>query len=274
MTAEPEYSLITACKDRLHHLKETLPQNARLENTEVIVVDYDCPQKTREYVRSEFPDVKVVEVDDRPSFNASIARNLGAKAASGSNFIFVDADIALSSDLAKAASEMPSDKFGTFNFVNDIRGTCVLSREAFDAVGGYDEIMEGYCGEDLDFYYRLRLVGYDSHIFPEDCVSKVIGHSNFDRSVARGDGRKLSFTRGKIYRELKNILMRLELKVDLDENIKKTLWDSVRDLVNEESIFKEGAYIELPLPSLPVTPFIKNVIIDRTIRFDVRIELE
>lgn len=274
MTDEPRFSLITACKDRLHHLKETLPQNCRLDNTEVIVVDYDCPQKTREFVRSEFPDVKVVEVDERPTFNASIARNLGTKAASGSSFIFVDADIALSNEVVRAATEMPSDKFGTFDFLNDVRGTCVVTREAFDAIGGYDEVMEGYCGEDLDFYYRLRLVGFDSHVFPKDYVAKVIEHSNFDRSVVRGDGRKLSFTRGKIYRELKNIIMRLELKVDLEENFKKKLWDSVKDLVNEDSIFKEGAYIEIPLPDLPVTPFIKNVQIDRKIRFDVRIGLE
>jgi glycosyltransferase involved in cell wall biosynthesis len=274
MADEPQFSLITACKDRLHHLKETLPQNCRLENTEVIVVDYDCPQKTREFVRSEFPEVKVVEVDDRPTFNASIARNLGARVASGSSFIFVDADIALSTDLVRAASQMPSDKFGTFDFLNDVRGTCVVSREAFDAIGGYDEVMEGYCGEDLDFYYRLRLVGYDGHVFAKDYVSKVIGHSNFDRSAVRGDGRKLSFTRGKIYRELKNLLMRLELKIDIDAKIKNTLWERVKDLVNQDSIFKEGAYIELPLPALPVTPLIKNVKIDRAIRLYVSIELE
>ena len=42
----PRFSIITTCKGRLENLKHTLPKFLRQENTEVVVVDHDCPDHT------------------------------------------------------------------------------------------------------------------------------------------------------------------------------------------------------------------------------------
>ncbi len=77
-TGGPSLSIITTCKGRLAHLKESLPAMAAQPGAEVVVVDYDCPEATTAYVREHFPAVKVVKVEGRPHFNNWEARNIGA----------------------------------------------------------------------------------------------------------------------------------------------------------------------------------------------------
>ncbi len=55
----PRFSIVTTCKGRLEHLRQSLPIFSR-RAAEVVVVDYDCPQKTRDFVASDFPGGKVV----------------------------------------------------------------------------------------------------------------------------------------------------------------------------------------------------------------------
>ncbi len=44
--AKPKFSIITTCKGRLEHLKQTLPAMLAQKDSEVIVVDYSCPHGT------------------------------------------------------------------------------------------------------------------------------------------------------------------------------------------------------------------------------------
>jgi predicted glycosyltransferase involved in capsule biosynthesis len=36
-----------------------------------------------------------------------------------------------------------------------VQGTCVVHRRHFDLVGGYDEVLVSYGGEDMELYERL-----------------------------------------------------------------------------------------------------------------------
>jgi hypothetical protein len=42
----PRLSIVTTCKGRLHHLRRSLPGFLAQPDTQVIVVDYDCPEDT------------------------------------------------------------------------------------------------------------------------------------------------------------------------------------------------------------------------------------
>ena len=90
--AEPRLSIVTCCKGRLRHLKQALPTLVAQAESEVIVVDYDCPDKTREWVAAQFPGVHVVTVTDAPHFNLSRARNIGAAHARAPWLVICDAD--------------------------------------------------------------------------------------------------------------------------------------------------------------------------------------
>ena len=76
----PRLSIVTTCKGRLHHLRESLPTFLAQPDCETIVVDFDCPDRTAEVVAREFPAARLVALKDEPHFDIDRARNAGAKA--------------------------------------------------------------------------------------------------------------------------------------------------------------------------------------------------
>ena len=72
-------SLITTCKNRLPHLKQTLPLMLRQPRAEVIVVDYGCEQGTAAWVQEHHPAAKLVQVNDDPVFCAAQSEKQGCK---------------------------------------------------------------------------------------------------------------------------------------------------------------------------------------------------
>ncbi|WP_421852918.1 glycosyltransferase family 2 protein [Oricola sp.] len=271
---QSKISFITTCKGRLEHLKETLPRLVSFEGFEVVVVDFDCPQGTRDFVRETYPQVTVVEVDNEPVFNASKARNRGAEAATADRLFFVDADIVLAPGVLEMVEKVPTDHFGEFLFRNDVRGTCVVPRQAYDDVGGYDEVMQGYCGEDVDLYHRFELLGYNRHKLPDDGIERVIEHSDLDRITNYGTGRKVSFAKGKLYREVKSLLMRLEMRADISLELRRQIWQRVDEMFRSEDVYKTGAFLDIPLPKIESPAFIDNCHFTRSLRFTAKVDLE
>lgn len=182
-------SFITTCKNRLAHLKQTLPLMASQSGSEVIVVDYGCEQGTAEWVEKTFPKVKVIRVVDDPRFLASRARNIGARQATGEFLCFIDADVLLKIDIGAWAGEFaqphmfyvsgnPRD-FGTWGFV-------ICSRASFERIDGYDEAYDGWGGEDVDLYDRLRALDYSRATVPSDALA-AIKHGDELRQVGKKD---------------------------------------------------------------------------------------
>jgi glycosyltransferase involved in cell wall biosynthesis len=75
------FAIVTTCKSRLDHLKQSLPNMISQGAHEVIVVDYDCPEGTAAWVEKHHPGVRVVRATDPIGFCLSRARNLGIAAA-------------------------------------------------------------------------------------------------------------------------------------------------------------------------------------------------
>jgi glycosyltransferase involved in cell wall biosynthesis len=88
----PTFSIVTCCKGRLEFLKRSLPTFVQQAETEVVVVDYDCPDGTKDWVAAHYPDVRVAAVADAPLFNLSRARNIGADVARGQWLVLCDAE--------------------------------------------------------------------------------------------------------------------------------------------------------------------------------------
>jgi len=173
--ATPAFSIITTCKGRLEHLKQSLPRMAVQAGAEVIVVDYDCPDGTGDWVAENFPAVRVVRVQNAPIFRIAHARNLGAAEARGRWLCFVDADILL--DERFAVQALPLLQEGAFySFAHPMAsayGTVSCQRDDFSAIGGYDEVMEGYATEDRDLYLRLLAHGRRREMLPGDWVQTI-----------------------------------------------------------------------------------------------------
>jgi len=180
-------AFITTCKGRLSHLQQTLPLLMEQQPDEMIVVDYDCPQNAGAWAYSRFKSVKSVKVSDAPNFNLSRARNIGASYATSKWLCFIDADICAQQGWVEWLRQNLREGFfytqaaldGRLS--NGAQGTCVCEHSAYRTAGKYDEVLQGWGGEDDDFYYRLRRQGFKRANFPHTSI-KPIPHLNAERT--------------------------------------------------------------------------------------------
>lgn len=211
MTASPPISAIVTCKGRLAHLRQTLPALARaLPGAQVILVDYDCPERCGDWAEANVPGVTVVRVQDRPTFNIAKARNLGAAASTAPWLLFTDADVLFTAPIWHAlASRLQA---GTY-LLTDPRppilfGTVVMARADFEAVGGYDEVFEGWGTEDTELLHRLQTHGVRPGAFD---ASAVVGidHPDADRTVFHSLDKDINWTINEVYAAAKDDLTRM-----------------------------------------------------------------
>jgi glycosyltransferase involved in cell wall biosynthesis len=177
-------SLITTCKGRLDHLRKSLPFMTIQSNAECIVVDYACPQGTADWVASNFPQVKIVRINDDPMFNQCRARNLGAIAAGTSLLCFVDADIMLSPEFASHVVPECTEKsfLRAWPVTMETWGTFVCRSEDFWRTAGYDEVYEGWGASPEDLYLRLAADGCLGKQFQGNLISSI-PHSDEERTA-------------------------------------------------------------------------------------------
>jgi len=202
-------SLITTCKNRLPHLKQTLPLMLKQPRAEVIVVDYGCEQGTAAWVKENHPAAKLVQVSDDPVFCVARARNMGAKIASHETLCFVDADVLMHLEFCKwlEFNQNPNwfyvypahKEYELFGFV-------IVAREHFSKVGGYDEAIEGWGGEDKDLYERLARVGLSKSLVPEGSLSPI-SHGDelrqLDKDAGGFGGKWETIAMKELYRAIK-----------------------------------------------------------------------
>jgi len=254
----PRLSIVTTCKGRLHHLRQSLPTFLAQPDCEVIVVDFDCPDATAEVVAREFPAARVVAVKNEPHFDIDRARNLGGEAASGEWIAFIDADIIIVPDFhARLASQM---KPGTFlRFFPRARGTslfgsCIMRRVDFLAVGRYDEVMQGYGGDDQEMYFRLRLFGLEAVAMDFDVVAQVILHDNAARIKFGRLPSMLHHTRiNSAYLVVKTTLLRMLGVTGLSSEQCRTIYRLIGEVVNDANRTPEAPiHFTMELPPDPI----------------------
>jgi glycosyltransferase involved in cell wall biosynthesis len=202
--------------------------------SEVIVVDYDCPDNTAEFLAGHFPTVRTVKVADAGEFNLCRARNLGARSACGELLAFVDADIMLADNFATVvAQQIQSSHFGQFkgkiHGSPSASGTCVIPRLAFTRISGYDDVIVDYGGDDRDLYYRLELSGLKPNTLEPSLIDGILFHGNGERTRFKAvkDARLGRFIT-TCYRQVKNMILRLEGKLELDIEVRRNVYQYVK----------------------------------------------
>ncbi len=185
-------SFCTTCKDRLEFLKKTLPANLEAckdyPNVEFVILDYDCPKGTAEWVKSTFPDeihsgrIRVARHEPAPDFKMSHAKNMAHRLATGDILVNLDADNLLTPGTAEWLNREFHKNFNVIvrpsrlatALLNHsgllecagLYGRIAMSGEMFKKVRGYnEERYNGYGGDDEDILNRVRLTG-TKHISP------------------------------------------------------------------------------------------------------------
>ena len=186
----PSVSIITTCKGRLDHLKQSLP-TWLVQNYagawEIVVVDYDCPDGTAEWLRSLGTDrVRCVEVRDNAlPFHMNHARNVGVTAASGGVLALLDADnIASPEYLTRGINAMLSTGAKLCNTVTEVggmRGCCFIDAASLLGLNGFDEAFVNYGFCDIDLYDRfLARWPTLATTIPESLLT-IIDHTDAER---------------------------------------------------------------------------------------------
>ena len=208
--SSPVLTYVTTCKGRLDHLRQTLPRVAAQPGVSIVVVDYDCPQQSGRWVKENFPEARVVRVENAPGFSVAIARNAGGHAAVTPWLAFFDADILIGDGFFDAVSRslVPDNYYRPAPITWQTWGSVICQREAFLKVGGYDTVYEGWGGEDDDYYALLEFAGIRGSSVDGSGLSEI-PHPDEMRTRFHSDGKIRSHQRNQIYRMAKFDVMRL-----------------------------------------------------------------
>jgi glycosyltransferase involved in cell wall biosynthesis len=254
----PRLSIVTTCKGRLHHLRESLPTFLAQPDCEVIVVDFDCPDGTADVVARDFPAVRVIKVSDEPYFDIARARNAGGDAAAGEWIAFIDADVLIVPDFhERLASRMKPGVF--LRFFPEKRGTslfgsAVMRREDYRMVGRYDEVLQGYGADDQEIYFRLQLSGIEAVAMEFDLVTRVIDHDTAARIKYGRLPSMLHHQRiNSAYLLVKTTLLRLLGVNGVSPEQCRTLYKLVGEVVNDANRSPDSpVHFTIDLPPEPL----------------------
>ena len=262
------FSIITTCKGRLDHLKQSLPTMVRQAGAEVIVVDYACPEDAGAYVSKHFPSAQVVKVDGEEGFSNWRARNRGAAVAKGDMLVFCDADTFLAEGaLQTIAESVPEKSFGFFTRhsttqfnrkglrlgLNQLRGFQVVPAAAFRRLGGYDELLEGWgAGGDTDLEERLMLFGIKGVKLGDGIIEDVLEHDNEARVTYHRSSIKFSYAAGLFYRRAKMTLLKLRRGRGLSGEERRMMYDVARTAAQHIADGDKSASMQIKVEDTPV----------------------
>ncbi len=216
---DPLVSIIIVNYNGKRYLKDCFESLERGEykNFEIIFVDNGSEDGSVDYVRSNFPHVRII--DNNENLGLAVASNRGAAVAGGKYLFFFNndtkADPRMLSELVKRAESDPSigicgcktltyDGSSVINcgVACDIYGypfgegeplyvdaAIFIRRDVFDEIGGFDPELFLY-GEDRDICWRCLIYGYDVVVVP----TAVFYHDSFC-SIKKGEYSTNTFRR-------------------------------------------------------------------------------
>lgn len=185
-------SFCTTCKNRSHHLKETLPKSLEaskiLPNREFIILDYNSEDDLEEWCKNNLQSeikkgiVKYYKTTEPEFFHMSHAKNLSHRLATGKILCNLDADNFLTTkyirDLIIKLTNNENAAFRSAANNGGKGGRIVVSKKHFFQFRGYEENLNGYGNEDTDFWLKCRINGLRQI---RTNGSKCLRHSEDDR---------------------------------------------------------------------------------------------
>ncbi|MBB6113098.1 hypothetical protein HDF23_005881 [Mucilaginibacter lappiensis] len=181
--------------NRLHHLKQTLPQNIKdnihYKEVEFLILDYHSSDGLQEWIFTCYPDlissgtIKFYRTEEPDYFLRSHSRNMAFNNASGDVLCNIDAD----NFTGPAFADYINDFFAANEncFITpaytsrDVMGRLVVSKKDFLKVRGYNEQLEGYGYDDVEIYKRLETNHLRHAYINDNRYLSVIHHSHVER---------------------------------------------------------------------------------------------
>ncbi|MEM9025061.1 MAG: glycosyltransferase family A protein, partial [Bacteroidota bacterium] len=198
-TTYPKISFCTVCMGRLHHLRQTLPQNladnADYPNLEWVILDYHSQDGLGDWIRTELAEewesgrIRYWRTTEPEAFHRCHSRNLLFRQAEGDVLVNLDADNFTGPGFAHYVGQQFANHPKAYLVPDTVRlehlkdavGRVCVRKEHFMAVRGYDEAMEGYGFEDHDLYARLDALGLQRLPIDREAFLRYLPHSDRER---------------------------------------------------------------------------------------------
>lgn len=191
----PTISFCITCKNRIHQIRQTLPQNLKnnamsRELIEFVLVDFGSFDGLREWITQTFQDelkqgyLKYFYTEELPYWHAPIAKNTAHLLASHTILVNLDCDNYTGNnggqfvirEFLKQPEKIILHQFGLVHFDGTF-GRISVDRKSFIEIGGYDESFEPMSMQDEDLIYRLRAHGLKYVVQPDSRYNQAIKNS-------------------------------------------------------------------------------------------------
>lgn len=203
--------------NRESNLKVTLPINLELikdhSNIEIIVLNYNSKGDLDEYIHTiDNTQLKYFKESTEKYFNMSRAKNIGSRLSTSDYILNLDADNFLTEDYITRLLQMLDEDVDIISMTTQKPDTGLGGRlgckiSVFNHLRGYDESLQGWGADDVDFETRAINYGYTIGyvmIVNEDKV--CIPQTNTEKSNNYSKDNKDIFETQKRNRELiKNV---------------------------------------------------------------------
>ncbi len=199
-----------------------------------MVVDYSCPEKSGDWVEASHPSARLIRVAGEARFNASAARNVGARHADAPWICFVDSDVVIAAEFSRVMVPRlaPGGYYRATSKDRGLGGTFICSRADFERAGGYDEMYRCWGEEDNDLYDALQFAGLERRELPEQLLCHL-AHGDLERSryypitdVVKGHAIN------RVYRIIKWDVARLNREL-VDLETRRGLYEKISAVVGE-----------------------------------------
>ena len=189
-------SLCISIKNRLHHLKETLPRHLKEVSgfsVEIVVLDYGSSDGLGKWLKDNFSDeitrgiINYYRIEAGEYFLRSHARNLAFRLAKGEVICNLDADNYFEGNFTSYIREQFEQDKNCFlwacdkKYSKDLYGRLCFLKSDFTALSGFNEEMNAYGYEDLEFCERLKNLGRKAKLIEGEHFLKYLSHEEEDR---------------------------------------------------------------------------------------------
>lgn len=199
-------SFCTTCKNRGHHLAETLPKNLEATkdypNAEFVILDYGDDNgiegKTiKEWLIEKFPEeiasgrIRYARTEQE-HFKMAHAKNMAHRLGTGDVLVNLDADNVMGAGFAKWLDKKfdedkkfaycsDRDKFKEKilhkNSLEGVSGRIAISSDTFHQMHGYDEHLNAWGGDDTNMIARAHQSQVEFVAIPPKYWGNVISHN-------------------------------------------------------------------------------------------------
>lgn len=199
-----DISICTQVCDRNELLSTVLPSWISWGPSEIVIFDMGLEQNAVDLItdEEEYEGIKIIKDLDGEPYSISKGKNCAVRNTKSEWILYLDSDVEITKYFPRELevgenqyhNKVSGEKSRLIDFLFDVEdtraltlnegglsGSLLISREAYDAVNGLDERMEGYGYEDDDFRNRLALKGYERREMPFGL--RHLYHDNASRTV-------------------------------------------------------------------------------------------